>query len=493
MSVESSVSKVAFTGNNSTVTPYNVPFRVDNATDLVVVARLTATGVETTLAGGQFTVSGLGNPAGCTVTTAVAWPNTYTLTFYREVAATQLTSYTNNDSFPAASHERALDKLTYLMQQALRKLSQCFRVTEASTTPTEKPSIPLSVLGLDGAGQLVFRSSQEMVSFLSLTAPLVDNPVATWQDAAERAVKVPDFLGQLGLERSTLKVYHSTGVAAGNWVSSQADPSDLSVTTGKIVTQAVTNGKLAHIASGTLKGRTSAGTGDVQDITVSDALETLPIQSGGRILVRNQTSSGWGALVAPVLTAPFKSRYLKHTCNSANEVYFKEEFVPFGTIGAASLIGLVINTVIPLDDTPPLITEGQEVANYSSATDYGANGVLGASASRNEGDPFAVVSFSCPVAASAVSNIVVSVFRVIDGGAPTLVYAAPFTAPLASNRMVVAFSFFDQLNSVSVNGSTVSYSVRMGVTTGTATIGGIAGGLLGSLQRTLFSVQIYQR
>lgn len=494
MSVESSVSKVAFTGNNSTVTPYNVPFRIDNATDLVVVARLTATGVETTLAGGQFTVSGLGNPAGCTVTTAAAWPNTYTLTFYREVPATQLTTYASNDSFPAASHERALDKLTYLVQQALRKLGQCFRVTEASTTPTEQPSIPLSVLGLDGAGQLVFRSQQEMVSFLSLTAPLVDNPVATWQDAAERAVKVPDFLGQLGLERSTLKIYHSTGVLAGNWVASQADPSDLSVTTAKILTQAVTNGKLAHIASGTLKGRTSAGTGDVQDITVSDALETLPQQSGGRLLVRNQTSSGWGALVAPVLSSPLRARHLKHNCNSTNEVYFKDVFVPFGTIGAASLIGLVINTVIPLDDTPPLITEGQEVANYSSATDYGATGVLGASTTaRNEGDPFALISFSAPVAASAVSNVVVSVFRVIDGGAPTLVYAAPFTAPLASHRMVVAFSFFDQLNSVSANGSTVSYSVRMGVTTGTATIGGIAGGLLGSLQRTLFSVHIFQR
>ena len=474
------------------MTPYNVPFRIDNATDLVVVARLTATGVETTLAGGQFTVAGLGNPAGCTVTTAAAWPNTYTLTFYREVPATQLTTYASNDSFPASSHERALDKLTYLVQQALRKLGQCFRVTEASTTPTEKPSIPLSVLGLDGSGQLVFRSQQEMVSFLSLTAPLVDNPVATWADPAERAVKVPDFLGQLGLERSTLKVYHSTGVAAGNWVASQADPSDLSVTTAKILTQAVTNGKLAHIASGTLKGRTSAGTGDVQDITVSDALETLPTQAGGRILVRNQTSGGWGALVAPVVSSPLRARHLKHTCNSTNEVYFKDVFVPFGTLGA--LLSHVINTVIPFDDTPPLITEGQEVANYSSATDYGANGVLGAAISaRNESDPFAVISFSAPVVASAVSTIVVSVFRVIDGGAATLVYAAPFSALAANPRMNVAFSFFDQLNSVSASGSTVSYSVRMGVTTGTATIGGVAGNLLGSQQRTLFSVHIFQR
>ena len=488
MSVESSVSKVAFTGNNSTVTPYNVPFRVDNATDLVVVARLTDTGVETTLAGGQFTVSGLGNPAGCTVTTAAAWPNTYTLTFYREVPATQLTSYANNDSFPAISHERALDKLTYLMQQALRKLGQCFRVTEASTTPTEKPSIPLSVLGLDGAGQLVFRSSQEMVSFLSLTAPLVDNPVATWADPTERALKVPDFLGQLGLERSTLKVYHSTGVAAGDWVASQADPSDASVTTAKILTQAVTNGKLAHVASGTLKGRILAGTGDVQDLTLSQVLDSSALVNLPSLLLgRSSTTGLWGRFQGG---AGGTATFLKS--NGTGSFYSKDVFVPFGTLGV--ILSQVINTVIPFDDTPPLDSEGQEVAAYSSLTPYGALGVRrNGPASSDEGFPFAQISFSAPVVASAVSTIVVSVFRRIDGGAYSLVYAAPFSATATSHRLNVAFSFFDSLSTVATTGSYVEYSVRMGVTTGTATIGGIAGGLLGSQQRTLFSVHIFQR
>jgi hypothetical protein len=490
MSVESSSSKIAFIGNDSDSIPYNIPFRVDNTTDLVVVARDSATGVEVLISGG-YTISGLGNPAGCTVTTLSPWPPESTLTFYREVPATQLTTYASNDSFPAASHERALDKLTYLVQQALRKIGQCFRVTEASATPTEKPSIPLSVLGLDGAGQLVFRSSQEMVSFLSLTAPLVNNPVATWADPSERALKVPSFLGQLGLERSTLKVYHSTGVVAGNWVASQADPSDASVTTQKIITQAVTNGKLAHIASGTLKGRTSAGTGDVQDITVSQSLDTLTSTStGGRLAVRSATTGSWGTFDGP---SSGKAKFLKHasSVSGLGALFYKDLFVPFGTLG--TVIAQVINTVIPFDDSSPLITEGQEVANYSSATDYGATGVVGASGLRNEGDPFAVVSFSSPVVASAVSTVVVSVFRVIDGGAATLVYAAPFSALAVNHRMNVVFSFFDQLNSVLSNGSTVSYSVRMGVTTGTATIGGILGGGLGNQQRTLFSVHIFQR
>lgn len=459
MSVESSVSKVAFTGNNSTVTPYNVPFRVDNATDLVVVARLTDTGVETTLAGGQFTVSGLGNPAGCTVTTAAAWPNTYTLTFYREVPATQLTTYASNDSFPASSHERALDKLTYLVQQALRKLGQCFRVTEASTTPTEKPSIPLSVLGLDGSGQLVFRSSQEMVSFLSLTAPLVDNPVATWADPSERALKVPDFLGQLGLERSTLKIYHSTGVLAGNWVASQADPSDLSVTTAKILTQAVTNGKLAHMASSRLKGRSTAGTGDVEDITISQALD---------FVTRGAQSS----------------QNLKWT--SVGGFFFKENFVPKYEFSIVT--PLTFTTVIPFDDTPPLITEGTDVLTLSTFTVE--------KQALDVGFPKILLNVTLTCVASAVSTVVVSLFRFTPQNGHELVYAFPVSATAINHRLQISFSFFDNLTTLTPAWTTgsrsMSYSLRMGSTTGSLTVGGVSGNLLGNTQVPTISAQIYQ-
>lgn len=435
MSVESSVSKVAFTGNNSTVTPYNVPFRVDNATDLVVVARLTDTGVETTLAGGQFTVSGLGNPAGCTVTTAAAWPNTYTLTFYREVPATQLTTYASNDSFPAASHERALDKLTYLVQQALRKLGQCFRVTEASTTPTEKPSIPLSVLGLDGAGQLVFRSSQEMVSFLSLTAPLVDNPVATWADPAERALKVPDFLGQLGLERSTLKVYHSTGVAAGDWVASQADPSDASVTTAKILTQAVTNGKLAHIASGTLKGRTTAGTGDVQDLTFAAFLDAVGGVVDNRLLSRvggTWTGRSWYAL-APVGSVVYAEQFTNATCTT-----FTATSTP------------------AVDDTVPLSTEGVQLILCSGTFPGGL--MTGGNSAR------VLVSFQCSV--SAAGTFVASLFFL-----NTCLRTVSYTVT-AGQRLTVNFDVSHRTGTPASD--FFQYQVRAGSTAGTITINGIA-------------------
>jgi len=41
-----------------------------------------------------------------------------------------------------------------------------------------------------------------------------------------------------------------------------------------IADEAVTNAKIAHVATGTVKGRTTAGTGDVEDLTISTTLKT---------------------------------------------------------------------------------------------------------------------------------------------------------------------------------------------------------------------------
>jgi microcystin-dependent protein len=44
-----------------------------------------------------------------------------------------------------------------------------------------------------------------------------DAPTAFWADDGERALKVPDFVGQLGLQLDTSAVYRSTGMGAGGW------------------------------------------------------------------------------------------------------------------------------------------------------------------------------------------------------------------------------------------------------------------------------------
>jgi hypothetical protein len=57
------------------------------------------------------------NSPGGTCTFATAPANLSTVTMFRDIPLTQETDYTNNDAFPAESHEDSLDKLTMLIQQ----------------------------------------------------------------------------------------------------------------------------------------------------------------------------------------------------------------------------------------------------------------------------------------------------------------------------------------------------------------------------------------
>jgi hypothetical protein len=138
VSVSSATSRIVYTGNNSLVTAYAVPFYFEENAHLNAIAK-TAAGVETVVTLTNHT--GAGNENGGTVRTAVAVPATSTLTIYREVPFTQATSYAENDAFPAASHERALDKLTTITQQLERRITNCIRGTEATPlSPIPSPT-----------------------------------------------------------------------------------------------------------------------------------------------------------------------------------------------------------------------------------------------------------------------------------------------------------------------------------------------------------------
>lgn len=120
MTVSSSINRVSYAGNGTTVLfPVNYYFLQDTHLQVVLI---TAAGVETiqTLTT-DYTVTGAGNEAGGSITMLVAPPSGTTLVIQREVPATQETDYLANDPFPAESHERALDKLTMLVQQNNRK------------------------------------------------------------------------------------------------------------------------------------------------------------------------------------------------------------------------------------------------------------------------------------------------------------------------------------------------------------------------------------
>jgi hypothetical protein len=121
MTISSNTASASYTGNGVTAI-FPVPFYFLTDTDLKV-SRRTATGAESVLTlNSDYTVSDAGNQAGGSVTTIPALSAGDQLFIERNVDAVQETAYPTNGYFPAASHEKALDRLTMLAQQVLTAL-----------------------------------------------------------------------------------------------------------------------------------------------------------------------------------------------------------------------------------------------------------------------------------------------------------------------------------------------------------------------------------
>ena len=116
MTVSSTISPtITYNGNGST-TAFSTSFVFLESGDLVVTL-IDSGGTETvqTIIT-EYTVSGGSGSAG-TVTMVTAPASGEQLRIERATAKTQLTDYIENDSFPAESHEAALDRLTLIAQE----------------------------------------------------------------------------------------------------------------------------------------------------------------------------------------------------------------------------------------------------------------------------------------------------------------------------------------------------------------------------------------
>ena len=116
MTVSSTTTRVSFSGDGST-TVFAYTFKIFDDDDITVILR-SSTGTETVQTKTtHYSVSGVGNTNGGNVTMVTAPATGETLVLRRTSAQTQTTDYVANDPFPAATHEDALDKLTFLAQE----------------------------------------------------------------------------------------------------------------------------------------------------------------------------------------------------------------------------------------------------------------------------------------------------------------------------------------------------------------------------------------
>lgn len=220
MAFTNTTSTLSYAGNNSTVTAYSITFPYAKNADYIKVAVLDSAGVETVLTSGQYSV----NTSTDELTTTTAYDNTNTVTIYREVPYTQELDLENGGNFNVDSVETSgLDILAFQIQQLARRLDLSLRFTETSTVSTTPLTIESTssngIFSVSG-GAIAFIDAATLASWINLPATIVDLPTKTWANDGERATAIPDFQGQVGVQRDTGRYYYSTGTSAGNWAES---------------------------------------------------------------------------------------------------------------------------------------------------------------------------------------------------------------------------------------------------------------------------------
>jgi hypothetical protein len=133
MTVTTTTSRVEYTGNGSTDV-FAYPFKITADSSLKVYLVTTATGVAALKTiSTHYSVSGAGSASGGNVTMGTPPLSSETLVIERDEPYTSTTDYVENDSFPAETHESALDKLTMLTQQNDRDITRSMRLGKGTS------------------------------------------------------------------------------------------------------------------------------------------------------------------------------------------------------------------------------------------------------------------------------------------------------------------------------------------------------------------------
>lgn len=155
--INSPQASVTIPGNGvqtAFVYPFIIPYQADGITPAVTVAITNSVGVVTVLLPSAYTISGINNPAGGTVTynpgTPLAVGNTLTIT--RALAYIQPTAV-NNQSFVPHTVEQVADNLDMQIQQLNNRIGSSAQLTGPALTLTNGSNS--WAITVDSSGNLV--------------------------------------------------------------------------------------------------------------------------------------------------------------------------------------------------------------------------------------------------------------------------------------------------------------------------------------------------
>lgn len=150
MTVPSIDNRVTYSGNGST-TVFNYPYGFVATSDIRVYL-VESDGITATLQVSPTHYSvGTPSESGADVTMVTAPASGQDLIIFRDPTLTQLTDYTDNDPFPANTHEAALDKRAQVEIRTRELIGAAFRVADPFII-TEIVPTPSVLIGFDSTG-----------------------------------------------------------------------------------------------------------------------------------------------------------------------------------------------------------------------------------------------------------------------------------------------------------------------------------------------------
>jgi len=293
MTVSSTNTSKSYTGDGST-TEFAYDFKIFDDDDIVVIIKTTATGAEavktkTT----HYAVSGVGATSGgnVTFTSGNVPTSAQTILLIRSTALSQLTDYTPNDPFPAATHEDALDKLTLVTQDIQAELNRAIKLsrsnsmtsTEFATTPTNRAN---QILGFDGSGELtVTEGKVDSVTISASAVSVGGSPTATVSYTASSGA----LAFALGLPTGATGATGSSADLAGD--ASPQLGGNLDLVTHNIIT--TSNRSINLIPNGTGDVNLSADTVKIGD---ADANATITTNGTGDLILNTNSGTNSGTI-----------------------------------------------------------------------------------------------------------------------------------------------------------------------------------------------------
>ena len=169
MTISTTSIKNSYSGDNST-TVFNYTFKVSDEDEIQVIIRA-STGTETVKTKTtHYTVSGVGNANGgsVTFTTGNVPTNTETVVLRRSTPQTQGLDLIENDPMPAENIETAYDKLTAISQELQEQIDRSIKLSRTNTMTSTEFGVDATnrankILAFDSSGEIAV--TQELGTF----------------------------------------------------------------------------------------------------------------------------------------------------------------------------------------------------------------------------------------------------------------------------------------------------------------------------------------